>query len=266
MPTIRGADPAAPTLAHAETKRSEFPRFYFVSDTTLLEILSLGSDPPSVIPHFQSGLFDSLSNVTFDKVGLLEGKMRVCIRQQNSSRAPVQTGFELAPPGLAAQADKTKILEMISREGERLALERPVEAKGNIEIWLQRLVDGMQVGPGSTASCPLPSSPFEISSLRSERRLHSLLFVAGHDEAGHQARCARGARAEPGAVCLWPPRAGGAAGAPVPVDRRHPGRLARRQDRQGGDDPGAEEGGGHPEGAGDDDAAHQPHPHRAHQP
>ena len=41
--------------------------FYFVSDPTLLEILSLGSDPPSVVPHFQSGLFDSLSNVTFDK-------------------------------------------------------------------------------------------------------------------------------------------------------------------------------------------------------
>ena len=43
-------------------------RFYFVSDPTLLEILSLGSDPPSVVPHFQSGLFDSLSNATFDKV------------------------------------------------------------------------------------------------------------------------------------------------------------------------------------------------------
>lgn len=43
-------------------------RFYFVSDPTLLEILSLGSDPPSVVPHFQSGLFDSLSNVTFSKV------------------------------------------------------------------------------------------------------------------------------------------------------------------------------------------------------
>ena len=54
--------------AYLETKRAEFPRFYFVSDPTLLEILSLGSDPPSVVPHFQSGLFDSLSGVTFDKV------------------------------------------------------------------------------------------------------------------------------------------------------------------------------------------------------
>ena len=54
--------------AYLETKRAEFPRFYFVSDPTLLEILSLGCDPPSVVPHFQSGLFDSLSGVTFDKV------------------------------------------------------------------------------------------------------------------------------------------------------------------------------------------------------
>eukprot|EP00887_Chlorella_sp_A99_P001633 scaffold8.g1633.t1 len=89
--------------AYLETKRSEFPRFYFVSDPTLLEILSLGSDPPAVVHHFQSGLFDSVSNV-----------------------------------------DKTKMLEMFSREGEKVRFETPVEAKGNIEVWLQRLVDGMQ--------------------------------------------------------------------------------------------------------------------------
>ena len=80
--------------AYLETKRAEFPRFYFVSDPTLLEILSLGSDPPSVVPHFQSGLFDSLTNVSFDKV------------------------------------DKTKMLEMFSQQGEKVEFERPVEAKG----------------------------------------------------------------------------------------------------------------------------------------
>lgn len=82
--------------------------FYFVSDPTLLEILSLGSDPPSVVPHFQSGLFDSLAGVTF------------------------------------AKGDKTRMLEMASPQGERVEFERPVDAKGNIEVWLQRLVDGMQ--------------------------------------------------------------------------------------------------------------------------
>lgn len=79
-----------------------------MSDPTLLEILSLGSDPPSVVPHFQSGLFDSLTSVTFDK------------------------------------GDKSRMTEMFSQQGEKVEFERPVEAKGNIETWLQRLVDGMQ--------------------------------------------------------------------------------------------------------------------------
>jgi Dynein heavy chain, N-terminal region 2 len=70
------------------------PRFYFVSDPTLLEILSLGSDPPLVVPHFQSGLFDSLAAVTFDK------------------------------------GDKYKIIEMISQQGESVELEVPVDAMG----------------------------------------------------------------------------------------------------------------------------------------
>lgn len=80
--------------AYLECKRSEFPRwdlfvhssnssicvkcamtgwfpywvnrFYFVSDSTLLEILSLGSDPVAVMPHFQSGLFDSLAGMQMD--------------------------------------------------------------------------------------------------------------------------------------------------------------------------------------------------------
>lgn len=46
------------------------------------------------------------------------------------------------------QADRTKMLEMFSREGECVRFEAPVEAKGNIEVWLQRLVEGMQVRQG----------------------------------------------------------------------------------------------------------------------
>ena len=80
--------------AYLEAKRAEFPRFYFVSDPTLLEILSLGSDPPSVVPHFQSGLFDSLASVAFDK------------------------------------ADKGRMTDMFSPQGEKVEFEKPVEAKG----------------------------------------------------------------------------------------------------------------------------------------
>ena len=109
--------------AFLDTKRAQFPRFYFVSDPTLLEILSLGSDPPSVTPHFQSGLFDSLTEVTFDK------------------------------------QDKTKMLEMFSQQNECVKFVKendgvldpaPVMAVGNIESWLQALVEGMQESIRST--------------------------------------------------------------------------------------------------------------------
>ena len=103
--------------AFLDTKRAQFPRFYFVSDPTLLEILSLGSEPAMVTPHFQSGLFDSVTQVTFDK------------------------------------NDKFKMLDMSSQQGEvvkfqkeehGLLVDDPVMAVGNIEVWLQNLVDGMQ--------------------------------------------------------------------------------------------------------------------------
>lgn len=94
--------------AYLETKRGEFPRFYFVSDPTLLEILSLGSHPPSVVPHFMSGLFDSMADVKFD------------------------------------EADSSKITHMYSPQREEVEMDYPVDTKGNIEVWLQRLVDGMK--------------------------------------------------------------------------------------------------------------------------
>ena len=76
--------------AYLEAKRADFPRFYFVSDPTLLEILSLGSDPPAIVPHFQSGLFDSLSNVTFDKVSTPVGVLLAFTDMQKpwSSQGP----------------------------------------------------------------------------------------------------------------------------------------------------------------------------------
>lgn len=36
------------------------------------------------------------------------------------------------------------MLSMFSQQNEEVELENAVDAKGNIEVWLQRLVDGMQ--------------------------------------------------------------------------------------------------------------------------
>ena len=107
--------------AYLETKRAEFPRFYFVSDPTLLEILSLGSDPAAVVPHFQSGLFDSLTSVTFDKASC---------RALHAYRTVWVIQWMLTERCGGGQVDKCKMLEMFSQQAEMVEFENPVDAKG----------------------------------------------------------------------------------------------------------------------------------------
>lgn len=95
--------------AYLESKRSEFPRFYFVSDSTLLEILSLGSDPRSVMTQFQSGLFDSLASLQFDT------------------------------------DQKDKVSSLVSVQGETVSLSVPFETKGMASICrYSRILDWQQ--------------------------------------------------------------------------------------------------------------------------
>lgn len=51
--------------AYLEGKRKKFPRFYFVSNPTLLKILSQGSEPTSIQEDFEK-LFDAITKVTFE--------------------------------------------------------------------------------------------------------------------------------------------------------------------------------------------------------
>ncbi|KAG2382014.1 hypothetical protein C9374_005806 [Naegleria lovaniensis] len=92
---------------YLEQKRDIFPRFYFNSDTALLEILSQSSDPHAIQPALIT-IFDSIAKITFDA------------RQDN------------------------KILSMHSPEGEVVPLNDAVVAAGNVEDWLQKLEEEMQ--------------------------------------------------------------------------------------------------------------------------
>eukprot|EP00965_Chrysotila_dentata_P055546 1842758-Pleurochrysis_carterae.AAC.1 len=92
---------------YLDQKRAAFPRFFFVADATLLEVLSQGSNPQAIQPHLQS-VFDSLVQVTFDK------------------------------------KDKNLITMFESSEGQTCKMRTPVKAEGNIEEWLDRLLKEMQ--------------------------------------------------------------------------------------------------------------------------
>ena len=82
---------------YLEQKRDKFPRFYFTSNSVLLQILSQGSDPLSM-NKFYDKVFDSLDHVTHDK------------------------------------KDKTIITHLVGYN--ELKLVTNVNAKGNIEDWL----------------------------------------------------------------------------------------------------------------------------------
>ncbi|CCI43009.1 unnamed protein product [Albugo candida] len=93
---------------YLETKRMAFPRFYFLSNDELLEILSQSKNPQSVQPHLRK-CFENLVKVDFG---------------ENSA--------------------SIDMLAMISSEGERVPLGRNLKARGNVEDWLKALEASMK--------------------------------------------------------------------------------------------------------------------------
>uniref|UniRef100_A0A286XH43 Dynein axonemal heavy chain 6 n=1 Tax=Cavia porcellus TaxID=10141 RepID=A0A286XH43_CAVPO len=109
--------------AYLESKRVIFPRFYFLSNDELLEILAQTRNPQAVQPHLRK-CFDSISKLEFALMPPTEGKI----------------------PGIDTEPEKVytnDILAMLSPEGERVSLGKGLKARGNVEDWLGKVEEAM---------------------------------------------------------------------------------------------------------------------------
>uniref|UniRef100_A0A182QLA9 Dynein heavy chain 6, axonemal n=1 Tax=Anopheles farauti TaxID=69004 RepID=A0A182QLA9_9DIPT len=100
--------------AYLEVKRMAFPRFYFLSNDELLEILAQTKNPYAVQPHLPK-CFDAIAKIEFGK-------------------KKTETGETIAT---------NDIIAMISPEGERLTFGVGLKARGAVEDWLSKVEEAM---------------------------------------------------------------------------------------------------------------------------
>uniref|UniRef100_A0A3Q3L381 Dynein axonemal heavy chain 11 n=1 Tax=Labrus bergylta TaxID=56723 RepID=A0A3Q3L381_9LABR len=101
---------------YLETKRLTFPRFYFVSASDLLEIVSKGTQPKQVTRHLLK-LFDNIADLRF----------------RDSDR-----------DGGGEEDGETIAIGMYSREGEYVPFSEPCVCEGQAECWLSALEGTMR--------------------------------------------------------------------------------------------------------------------------
>ncbi|KAL6445584.1 hypothetical protein ACFW04_000844 [Cataglyphis niger] len=116
---------------YLETKRVIFPRFCFISDPTLLEILGQAADCHT-IQNYLDGFFDNMAKLKF------------------------------------SEKEYEKIIAIYSRENEEIILEKEVVCTGGVENWLNTLLAVHLQSVGAVISLGLQSfylPEFDILSL-----------------------------------------------------------------------------------------------------
>ena len=106
---------------YLDMKKNVFPRFYFVSNMALLDILSNSNNPVKIMPHI-GAVFDGIDHLVFATPKLLEGGEDEDAKKE--------------PPREASA--------MVSKDGEDVPFEDHFMMLGAVEVWLNELVTFMR--------------------------------------------------------------------------------------------------------------------------
>ncbi|XP_066905836.1 dynein axonemal heavy chain 6 isoform X2 [Halyomorpha halys] len=118
--------------AYLECKRVIFPRFYFLSNEELIEILAQTRNPHAVQP-FLNKCFDAMAKIEFcSKLLLSEG-----------AEVINDTASFTSIPDSSEVIMTNDIRAMISSEGEKVKFVKRLKAQGNVEDWLGKVEDAM---------------------------------------------------------------------------------------------------------------------------
>ncbi|KAI8430876.1 hypothetical protein MSG28_001009 [Choristoneura fumiferana] len=131
--------------AYLETKRVAFPRFFFLSNDELLEILAQTRNPHAVQPHLRK-CFDAIAKLEFG-VKLPESEMEITedgtlVEREMSFQTRDMLQAKLAKTAKPEDLT-TDIIAMLSPEGERINLGKGLKARGNVEDWLCKVEEAM---------------------------------------------------------------------------------------------------------------------------
>lgn len=98
---------------YLDSKRRQFPRFFFISEADLLEFLSNGSNPASILIHLEK-VFLAVSTLVLEKSS-------------------------------GAGSGKVVVTHFVSLARERVPFEGKVEIEGKVELYLHSLLEAMQL-------------------------------------------------------------------------------------------------------------------------
>ncbi|KAL3657725.1 hypothetical protein V7S43_017298 [Phytophthora oleae] len=119
---------------YLDGKKDIFPRFYFVSNASLLEILSNGNHPPRIQPHF-GNCFDGIQSFEFTTAQSSEAK---------ASGGSLSGRKVSSVPSSSSLEERFLALAMISKEGEMVQFPDSHLIHGTVENWFNDLVFVMQ--------------------------------------------------------------------------------------------------------------------------